>query len=198
MKDKWDERYSGNENYYGDLPNDHLKENINLFTKHSQILSLGEGEGRNALFLLKHGHQVTATDLSEVGLNKLKSNAMQLGFNVTTVVGDLNDFEFGKDKWDGIISIWCHLPKELRHKIHKKVIESLKPGGIFILEAYTPEQLKYKTGGPPVADLMMTAGELQSELSGLKILKLEEKIRDVFEGKGHHGTSSVVQLVARK
>lgn len=198
MSNPWDQRYSASENYYGDLPNDHLKKASSYLSKNSKILSLGEGEGRNALYLLKQGHDITATDLSSVGLNKLKTEAQKLGLNVETIVGDLNHFDFGKNKWDGIISIWCHTPKELREKIHRHVVEALKPNGIFILEAYTPEQLKYKTGGPPVPELMMTAKDLEVDLKGLEIIQLEEKIREVQEGKGHHGTSSVVQVIARK
>lgn len=198
MSNPWDDRYSNSENYYGSEPNDHLREWAHVFAPNSSILSLGEGEGRNAFFLLKQGHNIMATDFSQVGLSKLIKAAESMGKSVETRAGDLSDFDFGTNKWDGIISIWCHMPGELRREIHKKAVASLKPGGIFILEAYTPEQLKYKTGGPPVADLMMTLKDLKSELSGLDFIFAEEKIRDVFEGKGHHGTSSVVQVVGRK
>lgn len=198
MSNPWDDRYSSSENYYGNEPNDHLREWAHLLAPNSSILSLGEGEGRNALFLLKQGHQIVATDFSQVGLNKLKKLAEAMGKSVEIKAGDLADFEFGTSKWDGIVSIWCHMPSELRREIHRKAVESLKPGGLFILEAYTPEQLKYKTGGPPVADLMMTLTDLKSELVGLDFIYAEEKVRDVFEGKGHHGTSSVVQVIGRK
>jgi hypothetical protein len=97
-----------------------------------------------------------------------------------------------------VVSIWCHVPKDLRVALHRAVVAGLRPGGVFVLEAYTPEQLGRGTGGPPVADLMMDATCLRHELEGLSLQLLEERERDVREGAGHQGWSAVVQLLAVK
>src|SRR6185295_2105373 len=70
----WDERYSSEEYAYGTKPNEFLEANFNHLPK-GKILSIAEGEGRNAVFLAKQGYTVTAVDASIVGLNKAKKLA---------------------------------------------------------------------------------------------------------------------------
>ena len=67
-----------------------------------------------------------------------------------------------------------------------------------LLEAYTPDQLKFKTGGPPSVEMMMDSQCLTREMVGLEVLYLEEKIREVHEGRFHNGEGAVVQLLAKK
>jgi hypothetical protein len=113
-------------------------------------------------------------------------------------VADLGAFELGVARWDGIVSIWCHLPSTTRGRLHRAVVAALKPGGVLLLESYTPGQLEYKTGGPPTADMMLTLAAAREELAGLELLHAEEKLREVHEGSYHEGRSAVVQVVARK
>ena len=96
------------------------------------------------------------------------------------------------------MSIFCHLPPEIRQALHRQVVQSLKPGAYLILEAYTPEQLDFKTGGPAVAEMTMTSQNLNEELRGLEFISLNELRREVHEGSFHNGIGAVVQLIARK
>src|SRR5690606_1603285 len=113
-------------------------------------------------------------------------------------VADLGAYELGSECWSGIVSIWCHVPTPLRVRLHRAVVAALEPGGVLLLEAYTPRQLEYKTGGPPTADGMMSLAELRRELAGLEFIHAEETVREVHEGKYHDGLSAVVQVIARK
>ncbi|MGD9388135.1 MAG: SAM-dependent methyltransferase, partial [Gammaproteobacteria bacterium] len=97
-----------------------------------------------------------------------------------------------------IVSIFGHLPPEVRQKVYPRLPAALKPGGVLLLEAYTPDQMGRGTGGPRSEDLLVTADMLRDELPGLQFLRLEELEREVIEGRGHTGLSSVVQLIARK
>jgi len=194
----WDERYSISEFYYGTEPNDFLKDHASNIKKGGKVLCMAEGEGRNAVYLAKLGLDVTAVDQSSVGLNKLNELASKNGVSVHTVVADLADYAITPESWDAVISIWCHVPPSLRRKLHASVVAGLKPGGILILEAYEPRQLEFKTGGPPVAELMMKISDLKNEFSGLEMWIAHEIERDVQEGKGHFGMSAVTQLLALK
>ena len=195
----WDQRYSEPGFAYGTEPNDFLRENAERhLPAGGAVLSLAEGEGRNAVFLAKRGFRVTGVDGSAVGLEKARKLAAEHGVELQTVVADLADFDLGVDRWDGIVSIWCHTPSALRTRLHRAVVAALKPGGVLLLEAYTPKQLGNKTGGPPVTDMLMTASALREELAGLDLLVADEKEREVHEGKHHDGLSAVVQVVARK
>jgi len=195
----WNERYREPGFAYGIEPNDFLAANAERhLPPGGEVLSLAEGEGRNAVFLARRGYRVTGVDGSVVGLEKARALAAKHGVEIATVVADLAEFDLGVGRWDGIVSIWCHLPSELRARLHRSVVAALQPGGVFLLEAYTPDQLAYKTGGPPTADLLMTLAAVREELEGLDFLVGEEKLREVHEGKYHEGTSAVLQVVARK
>ena len=193
----WDQRYSSSEYIYGKSPNDFLASVIDRLPR-GRILSLAEGEGRNAVYLAEQGCNVEAVDSSSVGLDKAQKFAAERGVAITTTVADLSQLAIEPASWDAIVSIFCHLPRPLRARVHKAVVRGLKPGGIFVLEAYTPKQLEYGTGGPPTVKLMMSLKELRRELDGLVFEHAVELTRHIDEGKYHSGRGAVVQVLARK
>ncbi|EQB33925.1 MULTISPECIES: class I SAM-dependent methyltransferase [Sphingomonadales] len=193
----WDKRYSTDDFAYGTEPNDFLRESMELLPV-GDALCLGEGEGRNAVFLAEHGHRVTALDASAVGLEKAKRLAVEKNVTIGIAHADLADYKMEPNRWDGIVSIFCHLPTSLRKKVHRDIFQSLRPNGVFILEAYTPAQLKHGTGGPPNAAMMMSLAELRDELAGLELIVGREVTRDVNEGAFHNGSGATVQIIARK
>ena len=193
----WNERYQGEDFVYGKEPNGFLCEAIRGVPA-GRVLCLAEGEGRNAVFLAERGHTVTAVDASAVGLEKAQRLAAERGVQITSEVADLAEFEIKRESWQTIVSIFCHVPPEIRTKLHRRVVAGLSPGGRFILEAYTPAQLDLGTGGPPVRELMMTLAELEKELAGLDFEHALETERDIVEGSLHTGTGAVVQIIAHK
>ena len=193
----WDERYSSDEYVYGTTPNEYLASVANQLPT-GKVLCLAEGEGRNAVYLAEQGYDVTAVDASRVGLEKAQRLSKERGVKIKTVVADLADFEIEENSWDGIVSIFCHVPPIIRKPLHRKVVAGLKSGGVLILEAYRPKQLDYGTGGPPVAELTMTLDGLKEELEGLEIKQGAELDRDVTEGLFHTGIGAVVQVIAVK
>ena len=198
LNQRWNERYQQNDYFYGKAPNDFLKANAHIFSTGQKVLCLAEGEGRNSVFIAKQGCHVTAVDFSPVGLEKLQNLARENSVMIETVCANLKDFDMGQNKWDVIVSIWCHLPSELRKTVHTRVSGALKPNGYFLLESYTPDQIAKNTGGPKEVDRLMTAKILKLELAGLKMLELREIERNISEGVGHNGQSSVVQVLAQK
>jgi SAM-dependent methyltransferase len=194
--DSWDERYGTAGYFYGTEPNEFLREHCSAIRRGGDVLCLAEGEGRNAVFLAQQGFRPVAVDQSAVGLKKAEQLAGERGARIETVVADLDGYRIEPGRWDGIVSIWCHLPAALRAAVHRRVVGGLKIGGVFLLEAYTPAQLRYGTGGPRTADLLPTLADLRQELEGLELVHAIESDRTVHEGGGHTGLSAVVQLVA--
>ena len=194
----WDERYAGAEYFYGTEPNDFLRARAAAIPAGGRVLCLGEGEGRNAAFLAGLGLDVVALDQSKEGLRKALELAAARGVKIATVQADLAGYDIEPGAWDAITSIWCHLPSQLRARVHAQVVAGLKPGGVFILEAYRPEQLRFGTGGPKDVDLLPTLAALRQELPGLAFELAAELERDVREGGGHAGQSAVVQVLARR
>ena len=194
----WDERYDTEEYVYGTEPNDFLVGINDRIPRGGRVLSLGEGEGRNGVYLAKLGYSVTAVDLSPVGMKKAEKLARDNGVSIKTVAADLAEYNIELEAWDGIISFFCHMDRDTRRRIFGQAVKGLRPGGVFILEAFTPAQLKYDTGGPKSAELMMTASDLKDELSGLEFIIADELEREVREGVHHQGTAAVVRILALK
>lgn len=192
----WNHRYGLPGWAYGTEPNDFLREVAPTLA--GPVLCLGEGEGRNAVFLAQRGLEVTAIDLSPRALEKAQQLASERGVRITTQEADLSDFPLGEGQWGAIVSIWCHLPPWLRQRVHREVVRALCPGGRFVLEAYTPEQLALDTGGPRSLDLLYAPADLRKDLQGLVLDQFEVREREVNEGEWHRGRSAVVQVVARR
>ena len=193
----WDERYSEPGFAYGTAPNEFLVSVVDRIPQ-GKILSLAEGEGRNAVYLASLGYQVTGVDGSEVGLRKAVELATGRGVAITTIHADLSEFEIEPEQWDGIIACYCHLPSAIRIPLHQAAVRGLKTGGVFVLEAFSKEQLAYGTGGPQSLDMLMSLDDLKRELAGLEIIHAVKRERDVREGRGHTGLASVVQILAVK
>ena len=193
----WDERYSEPGFAYGTAPNEFLISVVDRI-QHGKILSLAEGEGRNAVYLASLGYHVTGVDGSDVGLRKAGELAAERGVAITTIHADLGGFEIEPDQWDGIIACYCHLPSAIRIPLHRAAVQGLKQGGVFVLEAFSKEQLGYGTGGPQSLDMLMSLDELEQELAGLEFVHAVQTEREVREGSGHTGLASVIQLLGIK
>lgn len=193
----WDERYTAKHYIYGTQPNTFLEQHFTEIPK-GRVLCLADGEGRNSVFLAKQGYTVTAVDASAVGIEKAKKLASDNNVSVEYIHADLATYKLDPEQWEGIVSIFCHLPEKLRAELHAKTVAGLKKTGVLLLEAYTPAQLKHGTGGPPTADLTMSAEILKKELNGLQFSLLQELERDVIEGSHHTGLGAVVQAIAKR
>ena len=193
----WDKRYASEEFSFGTQPNDLLVEASSFLPEGGHVVSLGEGEGRNGVWLAERGFRVTAIDGSAVGLAKATQLAASRGVEMETVVGDLAEVTLPQDA-DVIVSIFCHLPSALRRTLYPRAKDALRPGGIVIFEAYHPDQLAFATGGPSDVDMLVRLEELQHEWEGMECLFGREIVREVVEGKRHSGRAAVTQAVFRK
>lgn len=194
----WNEKFSGEEYAYGTEPNDFLRSVADKIKPNGSVLSLCEGEGRNGVFLAEKGFEVLGVDGSIVGLEKANKLAETRGVKIETKVANLADYEIEPEKWDAIVLIFGHLPKELRRKVNAKIVKGLKKGGVFILEGYSPKQLQYNTGGPKDINMLYDLEEVKSELEGLDFEIAQEIEREIIEGPGHTGNGFVVQILGRK
>ena len=193
----WNNRFAVPHFIYGETPNAFVAEMAAQIPA-GPVLCLAEGEGRNAVHLATLGHRVTAVDQSEAGLAKARRLAAARGVEIETMQADLGNFTIEPGVWSGIVATFAHLPPVIRRQVHAQAVWGLRPGGVFILEAYTPAQLAFDTGGPKSLELLMTLAGLRDELAGLELLIGREIEREVIEGNGHTGRGAVVQILARR
>jgi|TARA_R100000455_G_C6254170_1_gene110311 SAM-dependent methyltransferase len=198
----WDDRYNRPEYVYGTEPNTFLEQTFATLAPESQaqwnIACLGEGEGRNAVYLAGLGHQVTAIDQSQVGLDKAQALALERGVFIDTVCADLGQYELAPNTYDAVVLIFCHVPAAARAFMFQQIRSALKPGGYVVIEAYTPKQLGKGTGGPSDASFMYDQAMLENAFDKFNVLHSESICRNIQEGLFHTGEGEVVQFVARK
>lgn len=197
-REAWEERYSSTAEYvYGTDPNTFLVGSVAGLSP-GRALCLAEGEGRNAVYLAEQGYSVTSVELTSAGVEKTLALAEARGVSVDAHQGDLASFELGTSAYDLVVSIFAHCDEATRIGLHRRVVDALAPGGLLVLEAYTPAQIGRGTGGPQEASLTMDLARLTVELEGLTFLHAAELVRPVIEGPLHTGDGAVVQVVAEK
>lgn len=193
----WDSAYAHDDHRYGHRPNTFLQANERLLRPGSRVLVLADGEGRNGVWLAGRGHQVTSVDFSAVAVDHARALAQEAGVELDAQVADLADWvetPQAAGPWDGIVAIWTHLPSAVRRPVCAALAGRLAPGGVLILEAFGPDQVRFESGGPSDLDLLPDADQIVAEWAPLKV-EARTLERRIFEGRGHQGRASVVQAL---
>ena len=198
----WNERYSGSEYVYGENPNAYLKEQLATLSV-GDILFVGEGEGRNAVYAASIGWNVSAYDISSEGKKKALQLASKHNVNIDYHVGDLQDLNYEREQFDVIAFIYTHFPGETRSMIHKVLSLYLRPGGTVIMEAFSKKQIKNQIksdggGGPKNIDMLYSLEDIRSDFENFKIKELIETEIYLTEGDFHNGIGSVIRFVGQK
>ena len=198
--DFWNNRFNSEDFLFGVEPNEFLREVAPQFlVPKSNILCVADGEGRNSCWLAQQNHQVDAFDFSEIAIQKAKKLASHLNVDVQFSVSDCQSWDWQNNQYDAVVAIFIQFaPPEMRKLLFANMMNCLNPGGILILQGYTPLQLNFKTGGPSQVENLYTSALIQELLSGQDILILKEYQAVLSEGSGHSGPSALLGLVARK
>lgn len=195
---QWNTRFQTENYVYGKQPNAFLEEIQKKRQLSGDTLVIAEGEGRNGVFLAEHGANVTTWDYAESGLIKTNKLAKERGVSIQTELVDLNHAKWTRDKWDQIVCIFGHFPEELRRQTLLGVKEAVKPGGYYITEVYSQQQIPYNSGGPRDINLLYRPEEFWQTFSDWRILHffMGEVVRN--EGELHNGLCHVIQFVGQK
>lgn len=196
--EKWNERYAGDDYFYGTEPNEFLVVQAHHVPKGGNVLCVADGEGRNGVWLAQHGYNVTSVDFSSVALQKTQNLASRMGVSIKTIEADIRQFEFENNPYDGIVAIYAHFPEDFRPELYARYRSSLKPGGCLILEGFSPEQLRYDSGGPKDLRLMYTFDEIKSVFADWNIHVLQQTTIHLDESDHHRGPAAVVRAVITK
>lgn len=196
QKEIWNSKFSKHDFLYGTKPNTYIASQTKQFKKGSKVLCVGEGEGRNAIFLAKRKFDVSAVDASDVGLNKLEKKAKDEKLSVTIYCEDLNDFN-SNEKYDVIVASYFHIPLNQRKKIFSKIESMLKDDGVFVAEFFSTKQLDYSSGGPKDKELLYTKDEFANYFT-LCEKEIKQVVTILDEGKGHQGEADVIRVSIRK
>lgn len=195
----WNRRYAGEAFLFGTEPNTWLSEHVGALPAGGRVLCVADGEGRNSVWLAQRGLQVDAFDVADRAVAKAQAFAQRQGVTVNYAVADVDSFDWRPAAYDGVAAIFVQFADpDTRARLFERIVKSLKPGGVLILQGYTPKQLEYRTGGPPLLSHLYTRELLESAFAELSVIELRDYEAEVREGQGHSGHSALIGLVARR
>jgi SAM-dependent methyltransferase len=197
--DRWQTRFSAPEYIFGKEPNAFVKAHAYLLPKSGKALSIADGEGRNGVFLAEQGLDVLSIDFSPLAQEKARALAAERGVKLRTEQVDVMNWTWPPEAFDVVVGIFMQFaqPAE-RAKIFAGIKRTLKPGGLLLMEGYSPKQLEYKTGGPSELNQLYTRALLQEAFGDFSSLDIQEYEAVLNEGSRHGGMSALIDLVGRK
>lgn len=197
--DRWETRFAAADYIFGTAPNAFLKGQAHLLKRGQKALALADGEGRNGVWLAQQGLDVLALDFSPNALKKARALAAARGVDLRLELADLEQWQWPPAAFDVIVAIFIQFADPpFRQKIFAGIKRALKPGGLLLMQGYRPEQLNYRTGGPPQAENMYTRGLLEDAFGAFASVEIKEHDSMVAEGSAHAGMSALIDFVGRK
>ena len=197
----WSARYrdAGDDYLFGTAPNKFLASQAAHFGEGVSVLSVADGEGRNAVWLAEQGCTVTATEISSVALEKAARLARVRHVAVDFVRTDIFNWDWPNEAFDAVVGIFIQFagPDEQPRQL-AGMKQAVRPGGLLFLQGYTPKQLEYGTGGPSAVENLYTEALLRDVFCDWEIVLLREHDDLIEEGKAHSGRSALIDLAARK
>lgn len=198
-QDFWNGKFQGEDYFFGREANAFVQSQASLFQPGLHVLCVADGEGRNGVFVARQGARVTSVDFSAPALEKATRLADEFGVEIRTELQDLYAWKGGEGAYDIVLAIFIQFaPPEMRKLLFNNIKDMVKPGGLVVMQGYRPEQVDYKTGGPPHAENMYTSKLLREAFADFEIQHLQEHDSVISEGSGHDGLSALIDLIARR
>ena len=197
--ERWESRFAASGYHFGTAPNAILKSQAHRLEAGQKALALADGEGRNGIWLAEQGLDVLSLDFSPNALKKARALAAARGVSLRIELADLSKWEWPIAEFDLIAAIFIQFADPpFREKIFAGIKRALKPGGLLLMQGYRPEQLNYRTGGPPQVENLYTRALLEEAFGDFASVEIREHDSMVDEGAGHAGMSALIDLVGRK
>jgi len=195
----WNERFAGRDYKYGTEPADFLRREAHRIPAGGTVLSVAEGEGRNAVWLAQQGFYVIAMDGAPNAVEKAQRLAADRGVSVDVQLADILALDWDATQYDAVIGIFIQFasrPKQ--EEIAAGMMRAVRPGGLILLHGFAPRQVGYGTGGPPNPEQMYTEDLMRDWFADFEILTLRDYDAEIAEGTGHRGRAALVDLVAQR
>jgi SAM-dependent methyltransferase len=197
--DRWETRFKVPDYVFGREPNVFLASCKPLLPRTGTALTVADGEGRNGVWLAEQGLDVLSIDFSPAAQRKAQALAKERGVTVAFQRADVHAFDYPDAAFDVVVEIFTQFstPSERARK-WAGMRKALKPGGLLIIQGYTPKQLQYGTGGPKQVEQLYTGAMLREAFGDFDDLRIAEEERELHEGTSHGGMSAVINVTARK
>jgi SAM-dependent methyltransferase len=196
---RWEQRFGIPDYVFGKEPSYFLKSCASLLPSAGKALAIADGEGRNSVWLAEQGLDVVAIEFSPAAQRKAIALANERGVRVAFEQADVHTWSYPDATFDVVADIFTQFsPPAQRAAKWRGVKNTLKPGGLLILQGYTPRQLQYGTGGPKEIDQLYTRTMLDEAFRGFRDVTIVEEEREMQEGAAHSGMSAVINFTGWK
>jgi tellurite methyltransferase len=174
------------------------KNNVAAEGFHPNLLDLGCGEGRKAVYFAKHGFEVLGVDLSAAGLEKTRRYAEETGVHVRTIQADIINYQI-TDTFDVVFSTGTlqFLPPKVRSERFQNYKESTSPNGINVLSVFVFKPFIPKSPEVEEPSFPYKSGELLGYYWDWEILYCTEEIFDCMSSGIPH-KHAVDRMIARR
>jgi SAM-dependent methyltransferase len=193
----WDARYRLDAPPFGTAPSPFLVEQAHRLPPGADVLDLGAGDGRNALWLAAQGHRATALDFSAAGLEAAAAAARRARLDVALVEANLGAWK-PERAWDALVCFFVHLLPAERAAFFQNVVRALRPGGVLIAEWFCPANVALGGPGPSTPDRLVGAAEVRAALTEGTLLHCEEGRRVLDEGTFLRGPAATLRVVFQR
>jgi SAM-dependent methyltransferase len=197
--ERWEGRFGGSDYAFGKEANYFLASCKPLLPRAGKVLAVADGEGRNGVWLAEQGLDVLSIDFSPSAQRKGQALAKERGVTVSFVQADVHAFDYPETAFDVVVEIFTQFSSPAERALKwAGMRKALKPGGLLIIQGYTPKQLQYGTGGPKEIENLYTRAMLEDGFRGLRSMTIVEEEVEIYEGTSHGGMSAVINFTARK
>ena len=195
----WEDRYASHDDYlFGRAPTHVLTDNPWLVGSAETALCVADGEGRNSVHLAQHDLAVTTFDMSATAIERAGELATASTVAINSHVSTWDEWDWTRT-FDLTVAIFVqYTGPDQRPAQFADLRKATAPGGRLVLHGFTPKQIEYGTGGPPVAENMYTTDMLADAFSDWNILRLAAYEREQTSGTAHVGNAALIDLVAER
>ena len=166
--ENWQQRYSVADYVFGEEPNAFLFSKRDLLPKGARVLAVADGEGRNGVWLAEQGLDVLSLDFSPVAQDKAKALAAKRNARLNFEIADVHEWAHPEQAYDVVVEIFTQFSSPAqRARKWAGMKRTLKPGGLLLIEGYTPKQLDYGTGGPKAREKTLHARHARNRIRRL-------------------------------
>jgi 2-polyprenyl-3-methyl-5-hydroxy-6-metoxy-1,4-benzoquinol methylase len=180
-RDHWNERYRTPRLVWTADPNRFLRE-LGDELEPGRALDLACGEGRNAIWLARHGWAVTGVDFAGVGLEKARRHASEHDVSVDWIEADLRSWQPPPAAFDLVALLYLHLPAVELDPVLRAAAAAVAPGGTLFLVGHHRANIAEGVGGPQNPAVLYTPEEVVASLDGLAVDRADRVTRDVEAG----------------
>ena len=197
--ERWEGRYDVPDYIFGKEPNYFLASCKMLLPARGKALAVADGEGRNGIWLAEQGLEVLSIDFSPAAQQKAEALAKKRDVKINFERADVHTWHYPEAAFDVVVEIFTQFSSPAdRTKKWAGMRKTLKPGGLMIIQGYTPKQLQYGTGGPKQIENLYTRAMLEETFGDFRDTKIVEEEVEMHEGTSHGGMSAVINFTARK